>query len=183
MSETDENATSGPQETLPDHAEDEPILAPRWSFQFLERATASAPRQSSPGPAGPGPSAPSPREDPIIVLRALDEKIRKLRQCISALEALLDVTIDPQKRAPLSEQLDAAVRERDICRARFNQIDRGGPFKAPPEGEEARLLEAIRIVSQRLANTQQWERLLTAIDGLVQAYAGKKTEPAAAADA
>ncbi|KAK0346257.1 hypothetical protein LTR94_007384 [Friedmanniomyces endolithicus] len=100
-----------------------------------------------------------------------------------ALEALLDVTIDPQKRAPLSEQLDAAVRERDICRARFNQIDRGGPFKAPPEGEEARLLEAIRIVSQRLANTQQWERLLTAIDGLVQAYAGKKTEPAAAADA
>lgn len=137
-----------------------------FSLRFLEHARTVA-----------APGAPAVDPNPLPVLRALDEKARSLSDCEGVLQALLN-TDDPNKYDQIDRQLDDAVREKLLCRARFSAIDHGRPFKEPPPGEEQRLLAAINAVSRAVANTQQWEALLTAVDGLVKAYAAKDTKKA-----
>ena len=146
----------------------EAVKPTRFSLQFLLRVRVA----SLPG----APSNP----DRLAVLRALDEKTRSLSDCEGVLEALLN-TNDPIKHDAVDRQLDDVVREKLACRARFTAIDHGKPFKEPPAGEEQKLLAAINAVSDAISNTQRWEALLTATDGLVQAYAAKDTKDAAPA--
>lgn len=146
----------------------EAVKPTRFSLQFLQRVRV----MSLPG----APSNP----DRLAVLRALDEKTRSLSDSEGVLEVLLN-TDDPVKHDAVDRQLGDVVREKLACRARFSAIDHGRPFKEPPAGEEQKLLEAINAVSDAIANTQRWEALLTAVDGLVQAYAAKDTKTAAPA--
>jgi len=167
---------------MPDDTGDHPLApaaAPQaratpFSLRFLEDARVIA------APGAPG--APAPDPDPLPILRALDEKTRALSDSEGVLEALLN-TDDLTKHDKIGRQLDDVVSEKLACRARFTAINHGGPFKQPPDGEEKRLLAAINAVSQAVNDTQRWQALLTAVDGLVQAYAAKDTKKALVAAA
>ena len=110
------------------------------------------------------------------VLGYLSDKILKLDQSESVLEALVEDTMDPNTYADIAEQLRETRGELSYCRARYTAINRGLPFRAPSRDDELALLAAIQRVSSALANTNALVALLGAIHGLVAAYAAGSTE-------
>ena len=140
-------------------------------------------RRLTPAPGAPGTSsAPSAEDEADLILRALTEKMVSLSDSSAVLRRLLRTTSDPTKFDRITRQRNAAVAEYDVCDARHIAIDHGGPFQPLPPGEEVRLVAAIQLVSDRIADTQRWEALLQAVNGVVKAFAAKKTEPAAATE-
>lgn len=149
------------------------------SLAFLLRQGA----RRGPTPHVPTPSTERSAEDEAdLILRALAEKMVSLSDSSAVLRRLLRTTTDSGKIHAITAQRNAAIAEYNLCDARYTAIDHGGPFRPLPPGEEERLVAAIQAVSERIADTQRWEALLQAVDGLVKAFAAKKTEPDADID-
>jgi len=110
------------------------------------------------------------------VMGQLITKHFKLVDTVGTLSGLLGSISDPKSYDDVALRRDEAREEASFCRARYDAIDARRPFKTPPESEEDALLAAIDAVDRSVKNTKAVAALLTAVHGLVEAYAAKDTE-------
>ena len=124
--------------------------------------------------ASPAPIASTPALDERLkVLGLLSFKMRDLKRALYKLEILPRQGLTHAELGQIGDLTIDGYAEYGCCKARYDQIDYGAPFKPLPAGAEAGLLAAMTAVNAHTGGAAALSGLLAAIHGLVVAYGGK----------